>query len=134
MSISDRFSATHFEGGLAFDIVEAGAERTVSTMQVTAGMLNPFGTVHAGAMIWLADVTATVCAIGDPASIGADGAGFPLAVDLHTVLATNQRDGVLTATATPARRGRGLVVIRTEVTGEHDRLLIAVTTTHVPAR
>ena len=28
-------------------------------MPIKAGMLNPFGTVHAGAMLWLADVTGT---------------------------------------------------------------------------
>lgn len=133
MSAEDRFSATRFEGGLAFDIVEAGPERAVAKMPVTPAMLNPFGTVHAGAMIWFADVTATVCAIGET-EIGPKGEGFPLAVDLHTVLAANQRDGVLTATAMPVRRGRSLIVIRTEVTGEGGRMLISMTTTHVPAR
>ena len=132
--MNPQFSGTRVEGALAFDIVEAGPDRTVATMPVTPSMLNPFGTVHAGAMIWFADVTATVCAIGDPASVGADGAGFPLAVDLHTVLAGNQRDGVLTATATPVRRGKSLIVIRTDVTGEGGRLLISMTTTHVPAK
>jgi len=134
MSTADRFTVKHFEGGLAFDIVESGPERAVSTMQVKSAMLNPFGTVHAGAMIWFADVTATVCAIGDPATVGTDGSGFPLAVDLHTVLAANQRDGVLTATAVPVRRGKQLIVIRTDVTGDNGRLLISMTTTHVPAR
>ena len=71
---------------------------------------------------------------GDPATIGPGGAGFPLAVDLHTVLAGNQRDGLLTATARPVRRGKSLVVIRTEVTGEGEKLLISMTTTHIPAR
>jgi len=134
LSIGDKSAATHYAGAIAFDIVEAGPERAVATMPVTASMLNPFGTVHAGAMIWFADVTATVCAIGDPASVGPDGKGFPLAVDLHTVLAANQRDGLLTATSTPVRRGRNLIVIRTEVTGEGGRLLISMTTTHIPAR
>ena len=133
MSTAERFAASHIEGAIAFDIVEARPERAVATMAVTSSMLNPFGTVHAGAMIWFADVTATVCAIGDT-QIGPKGEGFPLAVDLHTVLAANQRDGVLTATAVPVRRGRNLIVIRTEVTGDNGRLLIAMTTTHVPAR
>ena len=63
-----------------------------------------------------------------------DAGRLALAVDLHTALAANQRDGVLTATAVPVRRGRNLIVIRTEVTGDNGRLLIAMTTTHVPAR
>lgn len=133
MSVAASAASRRYEGAIAFDIVEAGAERAVATMQVTPAMLNPFGTVHAGAMIWFADVTATICAIGDT-TIGPKGEGFPLAVDLHTVLAANERDGVLTATATPVRRGRSLIVIRTDVTGESGRLLISMTTTHVPAR
>lgn len=134
MSVTDQSSQRHYEGGIAFDIIEAGPDRAVAQMPVTVSMLNPFGTVHAGAMIWFADVTATVCAIGDPATIGEGGAGFPLAVDLHTILAGNQRDGILTATATPVRRGKSLVVIRTDVTGEGGRLLISMTTTHIPAK
>ena len=34
-------------------------------MPIGDGMLNPFGTVHAGALLWFADVVATVLAIGD---------------------------------------------------------------------
>ena len=79
-------------------------------------------------------MTATVCAVGDPARVSDNGAGFPLAVDLHTVLISNVRDGLLTATARPVRRGRSLIVIRTEVTGEDGRILIDMTTTHVPAK
>ncbi len=134
MAVGEKSSAQHFKGDLQFEIVESGPERAVAVMPVTSGMLNPFGTVHAGAMIWFADVTATVCAIGDPSSIGPTGAGFPLAVDLHAVLAANQKDGVLTATSVPVRRGKQLVVIRTDVTGKDGRLLISMTTTHVPAR
>jgi len=32
-------------------------------MPFTSGVLNPYGTVQAGAMIWLADVTASVLAL-----------------------------------------------------------------------
>ena len=35
----------------------------VECQYISKGMLNPFGTVQAGAMIWLADVTASVLAI-----------------------------------------------------------------------
>ena len=49
-------------------------------------------------MIWLADVTATVLAIGSQ-KIGPDGKGFPLAVDLHTTLLGNQKDGEIKAEA-----------------------------------
>ena len=133
MSVAGKLGARRYEGAIDFEIVSSGGDEAVARMPVTERMLNPFGTVHAGAMIWFADIAATVCAIGDPASVGEDGKGFPLAVDLHTVLLGNQSDGELTATARIVRRGGKLVVVRTEVTGAKGRLLIEMTTTHLRA-
>lgn len=132
MSVREILETTRYEGQIGFDVIERSADRVVAEMPVTAGILNPFGTVHAGAMIWFADVAATYCAIGD-AEIGDDGKGFPLAVDLHTVLMGNQGDGVLTAVAVPVKRGRSLIVVRTVVTGKDGRTLIEMTTSHIPA-
>jgi 1,4-dihydroxy-2-naphthoyl-CoA hydrolase len=54
-------------------------------MPISKGMLNPFGTIHAGAMIWMADVTATVLALQN-ARVDSDGRGFPLAINIATNL------------------------------------------------
>lgn len=134
MSFKERVGASAWTGEIAFTIEERTSERVVGRMPVTEAMLNPFGTVHAGAMIWFADVVATQCAVGDFDALDESGRGFPLAVDLHTVLLANQGDGVLRATATPVRRGGTLSVIRTEVRGRDDRLLIEMTTTHFRAK
>jgi acyl-coenzyme A thioesterase PaaI-like protein len=83
-------------------------------------------------MIWMADVTATVMAIGNT-EIGEEGQGFPLAVDLHTTLLGNQRDGEIRAEARIVRRGKRVIVVRTRVTGNEGRLLAELTTTHIPA-
>lgn len=83
-------------------------------------------------MIWLADVTASVLAIGSK-EIGADGKGFPLAVDLHTTLIGNQRDGEIKAEARFVRKGRRIIVIRTRIIGNEERLLAELTSTHIPA-
>lgn len=133
MSVRAKLSSTRIHGEIDFTIEEHDPERVTARMPVTPGMLNPFGTVHAGAMIWFADVAATLCAIGDLDSVDETGRGFPLAVDLHTVLIGNQREGELTAVARPVRRGQRVTVVRTEVTGSDGRLLIDMTTTHVPA-
>ncbi|MBW1787104.1 MAG: PaaI family thioesterase [Deltaproteobacteria bacterium] len=119
-------------GSIEFFIEERDENRVVGRMPVAEGMLNPFGTVQAGAMLWLADVTATVLAIGKT-EIGDDGKGFPLAVDLHTTLLGNQRGGEIRAEARIVRRGSRVIVVRTAVTGENDRLLAEVTSTHIPA-
>lgn len=130
--INERIRAPQRVGSIGFVIERRDDDRVVSRMPVTEGVLNPFGTVQAGALIWLADVTASVLAIGGD-RVGPDGQGFPLAVDLHTTLLANQRDGEITAEARFVRRGRRVIVIRTVVRGGADRLLAEVTSTHIPA-
>lgn len=119
-------------GHIEFFIEERKDDCVTSTMPVTEGILNPFGTVQAGAMLWMADVTATLMAIGKT-EIGPDGKGFPLAVDLHTTLLGNQRGGEIRAEARIVRRGKRIIFVRTRVTGDQGRLLAEVTTTHIPA-
>lgn len=118
MDVSEAVATNRYQGTIEFDIVERGAERVVSTMAVTDGIRNPFGTVHAGAILWFADVTATVLA---------------LALSLNAQLLGNVRDGLLTATARFVRKGRRVSVVRTEVTDAAGRLLVDVTTNHMPA-
>lgn len=132
MNIQDHISSSRRSGAIDFVIEERCEEYVISTMPVTEGVRNPFGTVQAGALIWLADVTASVLAIGKR-TIGPGGEGFPLAVDLHTTLVGNQKDGVVRAEARFVRRGQKVVVIRTRITGNEDRLLAEVTSTHLLA-
>ena len=121
------------EGSLSFTITERVPERVVSVMPVTAGVLNPHGVVSAGAMLWMADVTATVLVFG-PGEPGRGQAGFPLSIQLSASLLANQTEGSLRATATWVRRGRTVSVVRTLVHGADDRLLADVTTSHVLSR
>ena len=123
----------HYEGGLVFDIVSDTPEETVAHMPVTPTMHNPFGTVHAGALIWFADVTATTLALqGRPVAPGMS--GFPLAINLAAQLLGNCREGVLVAKARFVKRGRTLAVVRTSVHGPDESLLIEVTTSHLMSR
>lgn len=131
--LQDHINSAERTGNIAFFIEERNADYVISRMPVTSGILNPFGTVQAGAMIWLADVTASVLAI-DGQTIGDDGKGFPLAIDVHTTLVGNQRDGEIKAEARFVRRGENILVIRTRITGKEDKLLAEVTTTHTKAR
>ena len=120
-------------GEIEFFIEERSEDRVVSRMPISKGALNPFGTIHAGAMLWLADVTATVLAIGNT-ELGEKGQGFPLAINLNANLLGNQRGGEIRAEARFVRKGKRVTVVRTRVTGDNDRLLVEVTTNHVPAK
>ena len=92
--------------------------------------INPFGTVHAGAMLWLADVTATVLLFQNTIKEKA----FPVAVNLYTNLLSALREGEITAKAQIVRSGKRITVVRTKLTGNKNQLLAEVTTTHIKAK
>lgn len=123
----------NISGRIEFSITEQAPERVVGTMPVQPGILNPFGVAHAGAMLWFADVCATVLAFGG-AEMAPGASGFPLAINLNAAFLGNQKDGVFTATAQFVKKGRTLSVVRTTVTGNGGRLIADVTTSHVPAK
>ena len=130
--VGTKVQRREYSGHISFAIEEKTAELVRGRMPIAEGIRNPFGTVHAGAMLWFADVVATVLAIGD-AAIGPDGKGFPLAITLNAQLLANRRAGDLLAEARLLRRGKRLIVVRTEVKSEDGALLLDVTTTHLPA-
>jgi uncharacterized protein (TIGR00369 family) len=132
IDIQEHLKSAGRTGEIEFFIEERKEDCVVSRMPVAAGMLNPFGTVQAGAMLWLADVTATVLAIGQT-RLGEKGQGFPLAINLNANLLSNQRDGNIRAEARFVRKGKRVTVVRTRVIGDNDQLLAEVTTTHIPA-
>lgn len=121
------------EGHIEFQVVEQTPERVISEMPIQPGIINPFGVVHAGAMLWFADVTATFLAMGSTeASEGMS--GFPLAITLNANFAGNQKEGKLKAVASFVKKGRTVTIVRTTVFGDNDKLIADVTTNHIPAR
>lgn len=119
--------------GSKVQIVEQTATRVISEMPIQPGIMNPFGGVHAGAILWFADVTATVLAFGST-EFSEGIAGFPLAITLAANFAGNQKDGTLRAVASFVKKGRTVSVVRTSVFGENDKLIADVTTSHIPAK
>ena len=121
------------EGRIAFTITARTADYVTAEMPVAPGMLNPYGIVNAGAMVWFADVCASVLVNGDQAwAVGAT--GFPLGVSIHADFKGNQRDGVLVATSRYQRRGRRLNVVQTTICGNDSVELAQVVTKHLAAK
>jgi len=121
------------EGSIAFSILEQTKDRVVGEMPIHAGMKNPYGTVHVGAMLWFADVCATVLVLGSD-RVAEGQKGFPLAINLNGNFAGNQSEGTFTAVSTFVKRGKSVSIVRTTVLGEGDKLIADVTTNHVLAR
>lgn len=121
------------EGKIEFTITEHSDQQVVSEMPISSGIKNPFGVVHAGALLWQADVTATALAIGSIDSSGATQGmkGFPLAISLNANFLGNQTEGSFKAVASYVKRGRMVSVVRTIVYGTGDKLIADVTTSHV---
>ena len=118
------------DGRIEFYVIDQNPERVISEMPIQPGIINPFGVVHAGAILWFADVTATFLAMGSTeASEGM--AGFPLAITLNANFASNQKEGKLKAVASFVKKGKTVSIVRTTVFGENDKLISDVTTTHV---
>lgn len=120
-------------GQIEFTITEQTPDFVRAEMPVQPGILNPFGTVHAGATLWLADVTATVLALGSPKA-EENMQGFPLAINLNANLLGNSKSGTFMAHAVFVKKGRSLSVVRTTVTTADGKQVADVTTSHVPSR
>jgi 1,4-dihydroxy-2-naphthoyl-CoA hydrolase len=120
-------------GAIEFSIVEHTPDRVVSEMPIHAGVKNPFGVVHAGAILWFADVTATMLVKG---AVQPDEGkpGFPLAINLSANFVSNQTEGTFRAVATFVKRGRTVSVVRTLVYGAGEKLIADVTTNHILSR
>ena len=124
---------TRHSGNLDFQIVERTPDLAIGRMEVADGALNPFGTIHAGAMVWFADVVATTLALGDN-EVRPGEAGFPLALTFDVNLLANRSDGMISATARFVKQGRTISTVRTVVTGPDDKPLLELTSTHLYSR
>ena len=93
------------QGSIDFTLVERTQLRVVAEMPITAGIKNPFGVVHAGAMLWFADVAATALVLG-PGNPTEDMKGFPLAISLNANFLANQPDGYSRQYPPSSRKGK----------------------------
>jgi uncharacterized protein (TIGR00369 family) len=121
------------EGKIEFTVTKQEQEQVISEMPVQSGILNPYGVVHAGAILWFADVTATILAMGST-QVGEGMSGFPLAINLNANFAGNQRTGTLRAVASFVKKGKTVSIVRTIVLGENDKMIADVSTNHVASK
>jgi uncharacterized protein (TIGR00369 family) len=118
------------QGHIKFTITQRSPNEVIAEMPVQPGILNPFGTVNAGATLWFADVAASILVLDgvDPTK-GMQ--GFPLAINLNANLLGNSTSGVFVAKSNYVKNGRTVKVVRTIVTEASGKLIADVTTSHV---
>ena len=115
---------------LGIRLLEVNQAQAVSEMTFAHNLQQLTGVFHAGALITLADTTATFAALYW-ANGTLDTDRFPFTIQLSTNLLRNTNRGTIRAIATPIHRGRTTMVVDTRVSDAEERLLLVVTTTHV---
>jgi 1,4-dihydroxy-2-naphthoyl-CoA hydrolase len=118
------------QGHIKFTVIERSSDEVISEMPIQPGILNPFGTVNAGATLWLADVNASVLVLeGVDPEKGMK--GFPLAININANLLGNNTTGAFVAKSNYVKKGRTVSVVKTTVTDTSGKLIAEVTTSHV---
>jgi 1,4-dihydroxy-2-naphthoyl-CoA hydrolase len=104
---------------LGIEVVRAEPDVIVMTMPVTDVTRQPFGLLHGGASVALAESAASMgtwlnC---DPSRERAVG------IEINANHIRAKQDGIVTATATPLHRGRRTMVWDIRITDEEQRLI-----------
>lgn len=104
---------------LGIEIVELQPDRVVATMPVGPATRQPYGILHGGASVALAE---TVASFGAAANVDLQKYA-PVGLEINANHIRSKRDGVVTATATPLHRGRTTMVWQIDIKDEQDRLI-----------
>jgi 1,4-dihydroxy-2-naphthoyl-CoA hydrolase len=105
---------------LGIEVVELTPERVVATMPVTPRHHQPFGYLHGGASVALAE---TVASLGGSLNCPRGKAAFGLEINANHL--RPKREGLLTAVGTPLHRGRTTQVWEVKIYDEEHILICA---------
>lgn len=104
---------------LGCEIKEMDKDRVVISMPITNAARQPFGLLHGGVSVVLAE---TCASLGTWLNIDQETqAGVGLEINANHLRA--KRDGIITATATPIHKGRTTMVWDIRITDEEDKLV-----------
>jgi 1,4-dihydroxy-2-naphthoyl-CoA hydrolase len=106
-------------GLLEIDILEATVDRVVATMPVQAKVHQPFGLLHGGASVALAE---TVASLGAYLNVMDSGMGA-VGLEINANHLRGKKDGIVTATATPIHKGRSTHVWQVEIRDETGKMV-----------
>jgi uncharacterized protein (TIGR00369 family) len=113
------FPELGMQAHLGIEVVELSDDRVIATMPVDHRTLQPFGILHGGASVALAETVASLGAAGriDRAAFSAVGQ------EINANHIRPKSDGIVTATATPLHVGRTSHVWSIRIEDEAGRLV-----------
>ena len=104
---------------LGITITKATPDRVVATMPVTPAHHQPFGILHGGASVALAE---TVASFGSTVNIDT-ARQTAVGLEINANHLRSVREGILTAVGTPLHRGRSTQLWSVEIRDERGRLV-----------
>ncbi|MCP8969805.1 hotdog fold thioesterase [Ectobacillus ponti] len=104
---------------LGMEITELQPDRVVATMPVEARTHQPFGYLHGGASVALAE---TVASIGTFANIDQENE-ICFGLEINANHLRSKRDGVVTAIGTPLHKGKTTMVWDVKLLDEAENLI-----------
>ena len=112
--MAERFTAVTLLSTLGIEMVEVGKERVVATMPVGPKVHQPFGLLHGGASVALAETAASA---GAWACVDQERERV-VGIEINANHLRGKREGMLTAVATPVHVGRRTQVWEVNITDE----------------
>ena len=110
-------ATSHLAETLGMQILELTPERVVATMPVDDRTRQPFGILHGGASVALAE---TVASLGGTMNVDLERFSV-VGVEINANHLRAKRDGMVTGTATPIHVGRSTHVWEIRIVDEEDR-------------
>lgn len=104
---------------LGIEMIETGKDKVVARMPVGPRVHQPFGLLHGGASVALAE---TVASFGAYLNVADSGMGA-VGLEINANHLRAKRDGFVTATATPIHRGRTTHVWSIDIHDEEGKLV-----------
>jgi 1,4-dihydroxy-2-naphthoyl-CoA hydrolase len=114
----DMFAHDWLAKTLSIEFPELSPERVVATMPITPAHHQPFGYLHGGVSVALAE---TVASFGGMLNVPAGKIVFGLEINANHIRA--RRSGTLTATATPLHIGQTTQVWDVKIVDEAEKLV-----------
>ena len=111
----------HLADTLGITLVELTKERVVATMPVDDRTRQPFGILHGGASVALAETVASLAA-----TMNVDlERTYVVGIEINANHIRAKKEGVVTGTATPVHVGRSTQVWDVRIVDEEQRLICA---------
>jgi uncharacterized protein (TIGR00369 family) len=104
---------------IGIEVTRISGERVVATMPVHGPTKQPFGILHGGASLVLAE---TVASLGTYNLIDRE-SQLAMGLEINANHIRSKGEGLVTAVGTPLHKGRKIMVWDVRITDEYDRLI-----------